>query len=162
MNTFIRILKYTKSYRLLMAGAVLSSTIFVLLNCMSIWLIGAMLGNIMGGDSISITQPSSLNEYLNYSVQNLIGRGTQIEQLKMLCILLTLIFIFKNILFYISNLIMSYVQNNVITNISEKRVEDVYSYVDVITAKEDMLDRVEEIISEKTTGSCINRIDLVK
>jgi len=41
-------------------------------------------------------------------------------------------------------------------------VEDVYSYVDVITAKEDMLDRVEEIISEKTTGSCINRIDLVK
>ena len=103
-----------------MAGAVLASTIFVLLNCMSVWLIGAMLGNIMGGDSISITQPSSLNEYLNYSVQNLIGRGTQIEQLKMLCILLTLILIFKNILFYISNLIMSYVQNNVITNIRIK------------------------------------------
>ena len=43
-----------------------------------------------------------------------------IEQLKILCILLTLIFIFKNILFYISNLIMSYVQNNVITNIRIK------------------------------------------
>ena len=120
MNTFIRILKYTKSYRLLMAGAVLSSTIFVLLNCISIWLIGAMLGNIMGADSISITQPSSLNEYLNYSVQILIGQGTQIEQLKTLCVLLTLIFICKNILFYISNLIMSYVQNNVITNIRIK------------------------------------------
>jgi len=41
-------------------------------------------------------------------------------------------------------------------------VEDVYCYVDVITSKEDMLDQVEEIILEKTTGSCINRIDLVK
>ena len=41
-------------------------------------------------------------------------------------------------------------------------VGDVYCYVDVITSKEDMLDQVEEIILEKTTGSCINRIDLVK
>tara|TARA_B100000745_G_C19950633_1_gene320917 strand:+ start:228 stop:473 length:246 start_codon:yes stop_codon:yes gene_type:complete len=39
-------------------------------------------------------------------------------------------------------------------------VEDVYCYVDVITSKEDMLDQVEEIILEKTTGSCV--ADLVK
>lgn len=39
-------------------------------------------------------------------------------------------------------------------------VEDVYCYVDVITTKEDMLDQVEEIILEKTTGSCV--VDLVK
>jgi subfamily B ATP-binding cassette protein MsbA len=87
---------------------------------MSIWLIGTMLGNVMAGNSPSIENPTSLNEHLNYLVQNLIGAGSQIEQLKSLCILLTLIFIIKNILFYISNLIMSYVQNNVITNIRIK------------------------------------------
>jgi len=87
---------------------------------MSIWLIGTMLGNVMAGNSPSIGNPTSLNEHLNYLVQNLIGAGSQIEQLKSLCILLSLIFIIKNILFYISNLIMAYVQNNVITNIRIK------------------------------------------
>ena len=103
-----------------MAGAVIFSIIYVLLNSMSIWLIGTMLANIMGGDSMSIIEPSSLNEYLNFYIQKLIGREEQVDQLKMLCILLTLIFLSKNILFYISNLIMSYVQNNVITDIRVK------------------------------------------
>tara|TARA_B100001287_G_scaffold276624_1_gene288266 strand:- start:3583 stop:5286 length:1704 start_codon:yes stop_codon:yes gene_type:complete len=84
---------------------------------MSIWLIGTMLANVMGGNSLSIVNPTTLNEHLNFFIQNLIGRGQQIDQLKMLCILLTIIFISKNILFYTSNLIMSYVQNNVITDI---------------------------------------------
>tara|TARA_Y100000766_G_scaffold43131_1_gene33134 strand:- start:139 stop:1842 length:1704 start_codon:yes stop_codon:yes gene_type:complete len=84
---------------------------------MSIWLIGTMLANVMGGNSLSIVNPTTLNEHLNFFIQNLIGRGQQIDQLKMLCILLTIIFISKNILFYTSNLIMAYVQNNVITDI---------------------------------------------
>tara|TARA_Y100001970_G_C14226423_1_gene855961 strand:- start:1071 stop:2876 length:1806 start_codon:yes stop_codon:yes gene_type:complete len=120
MNTFLRILKYTKSYRLLMVGSILSSIIYVLFNSASIWLIGTMLANIMSGDSFLISQPTSLNEHLNYLVHSLIGAGTQLEQIKRLCILLTLIFISKNILFYLSNLIMSYIQNNVITNIRIK------------------------------------------
>ena len=94
-----------------------SSIIYVLLNSISIWLIGTMLANVMGGNSLSIVNPTTLNEHLNFFIQNLIGRGQQIDQLKMLCILLTIIFISKNILFYTSNLIMAYVQNNVITDI---------------------------------------------
>ena len=116
MKTFIRILKYTQSYRLLIAISILSSIVYVVLNSISIWLIGTMLSNVMARNLPSIENPTSLNEHLNYLVQNLIGAGSQIEQLKSLCILLTLIFIIKNILFYISNLIMAYVQNNVITN----------------------------------------------
>jgi len=117
MNTFIRILQFTKSYRAIMILSVIASIIYVLLNSMSIWLIGTMLANVMGGNSLSIVNPTTLNEHLNFFIQNLIGRGQQIDQLKMLCILLTIIFISKNILFYTSNLIMSYVQNNVITDI---------------------------------------------
>ena len=95
--------------------SVIASIIYVLLNSISIWLIGTMLANVMGGNSLSIVNPTTLNEHLNFFIQNLIGRGQQIDQLKMLCILLTIIFISKNILFYTSNLIMAYVQNNVIT-----------------------------------------------
>ena len=117
MNTFIRILQFTKSYRAIMILSVIASIIYVLLNSMSIWLIGTMLANVMGGNSLSIVNPTTLNEHLNFFIQNLIGRGQQIDQLKMLCILLTIIFMSKNILFYTSNLIMAYVQNNVITDI---------------------------------------------
>jgi len=120
MNTFLRILKYTKSYRLLMIGSIICSIIYVLLNSTSIWLIGTMLANIMNSDSVPVLEPTSLNEYLNYFVHSLIGSGAQLEQIKRLCFLLALIFISKNILFYLSNLIMSYIQNNVITNIRIK------------------------------------------
>ena len=103
-----------------MIASIFSSIIYVVLNSLSIWLIGTMLGNIMSGDPSSIQSPSNLNEQLNFLIQNLIGKGTQLEQIKRLCIMLGVIFLSKNILFYISNLIMAYVQNNVITKIRIK------------------------------------------
>ena len=120
MNTFLRILKFTTSYRSLIIASIFSSIVYVILNSLSIWLIGTMLGNIMSGDPSSIQSPSNLNEQLNFLIQNLIGKGTQLEQIKRLCIMLGVIFLSKNILFYISNLIMAYVQNNVITKIRIK------------------------------------------
>ena len=117
MKLFKRILTYTKSHRLLLLFSIISSVIYVILNSMSIWLIGTMLANVMSGNASSVSKPTSLNEHLNLLIQNLIGTGSQIEQLKSLCILLIFIFIIKNILLYVSNLIMSYVQNKVITNI---------------------------------------------
>ncbi len=103
-----------------MIASIFSSIIYVVLNSLSIWLIGTMLGNIMSGDPSSIQSPSNLNEQLNFLIQNLIGKGTQLEQIKRLCFMLGVIFLSKNILFYISNLIMAYVQNNVITKIRIK------------------------------------------
>ncbi len=120
MKTFKRILSYTSSFRGLIFLSILSSIFYVALNSMSIWLIGTMLGNVMTGNQLIINKPVSLNEQLNSLVQNLIGTGSQIEQLKSLCILLVIIFIIKNVLFYVSNLIMAYVQNHVITNIRIK------------------------------------------
>ncbi len=103
-----------------MIASIFSSIVYVVLNSLSIWLIGTMLANIMSGDPSSIQSPSNLNEQLNFLIQNLIGKGTQLEQIKRLCIMLGVIFLSKNILFYISNLIMAYVQNNVITKIRIK------------------------------------------
>ena len=120
MKTFKRILSYTKSFRGFIFLSILCSIVYVALNSMSIWLIGTMLGNVMADSQSFINEPISLNEHLNFLVQNLIGTGSQIDQLKSLCILLIIIFIIKNILFYVSNLIMAYVQNHVITNIRIK------------------------------------------
>ena len=87
MKLFKRILTYTKSHRLLLLYSIISSVIYVILNSMSIWLIGTMLANVMSGNSSSVSKPTSLNEYLDLFIQNLIGTGSQIEQLKSLCIL---------------------------------------------------------------------------
>ena len=120
MKIFKRILSYTISYKLLISLSIFSSIIYVVLNSLSIWLIGTMLSNIMVDNSKRIETPSSMNEYLNYFIENIIGEGTTIEQLKGLCIILILIFIVKNILFYIGNITIAYVQNKVITNIRIK------------------------------------------
>jgi subfamily B ATP-binding cassette protein MsbA len=47
----------------------------------------------------------------------LIGNGSQLEQLKMLCLILVISYIMKNVFFYINNVSMSYVQNRMIMDI---------------------------------------------
>ena len=127
MKLFKRILTYIKPYRLLMLLSGLFSLTYVLLNSISIWLIGTMLSDIMGEKSKIINDPSSINEHLNYYIQNTIGNGTPIEQLKNLCLLLIFTFILKNILFYLSTIIIQYIQNKAITKIRIKLFEHISS-----------------------------------
>ena len=66
MKTFNRILRYSKKYKALISLSILSSILYAILNSLSIWLIGTMLGNIMMKETIQNQNPSSLNEHLNY------------------------------------------------------------------------------------------------
>ena len=66
MEIFKRILKYTKSYRLLISISIFFSIIYVGLNSASIWLIGTMLGSIMNPTTKIIENPISINDYFNY------------------------------------------------------------------------------------------------
>jgi len=59
----------------------------------------------------------SIHDKLENITHQLIGNGTQLEQLKMLCILLIVIFILKNIFFYINNVSLSFVGNRMIMDI---------------------------------------------
>ena len=127
MKTFKRLLSFAKEYKISIVFSILFSFISVILNSSSIWLIGTMLGNIMNAETRIITEPSNVNEYLNFLIQTLIGYGTPIEQLKTLCYILTAVFILKNLLFYISKNIISYVQNKVITKIRIKLFKHVSS-----------------------------------
>jgi len=62
----------------------------------------------------------SINQKLEQMAQTLIGSGSQLEQLKMLCIILLISFLFKNIFFYINNVSLSFVQNKMIQDIRNK------------------------------------------
>lgn len=126
MNTYIRVLKYVKPYKLLLALALCSSMIFVFLNSSSVWIIGSLVNKVMLPTSIgklnnltNFDSTVSINEKLNYLIDILVGSGTPVDQLKMLCVLLLFIYIGKNIFFYLSNISISYIQNRMIKDIRD-------------------------------------------
>jgi len=129
MKIFKRLLRYAKSYKFILFLSICFSIVSVFLNSISIWLIGTILSNIMNPNIEYIKDPKSINEYLNYIIQKIIGIGSQIDQLKMLCLLLILIFIIKNILFYASNTIISYVQNRVVSNLRT----ELFQYINTLS-----------------------------
>ncbi|SVD87055.1 uncharacterized protein METZ01_LOCUS439909, partial [marine metagenome] len=59
----------------------------------------------------------SINDKLENLAHQLIGNGSQLEQLKMLCIILIVTFVLKNIFFLINNVSLSFVGNKMIMDI---------------------------------------------
>ena len=96
------------------------------MNTFSLWMISSLIGTIMNprvSDSIlknNIVGDLSINQKLEQMAQSLIGTGTQLEQLKMLCIILLVSFLMKNIFFYINNVSLSFVQNKMIQDIRNR------------------------------------------
>ena len=71
------------------------------------------------GDSINVIpiKNISIHAKLEAIAYQLIGGGTQLEQLRQLCIILVIAFILKNLFFYINNVSISFVQNRMIMDI---------------------------------------------
>jgi len=67
----------------------------------------------------------SVTEKLEQITQNLIGNGTQLDQLEKLCIILFIIFILKNIFFLLTNISLSFVGNKMIMDIRN----DLFSHI---------------------------------
>ena len=125
MNIYLRILSYVKPYKFVVLISLISSFLFVLMNTFSLWLISSLVSTIMLKKNNSelnnvIDNKSTLYHSLEDFSQNLIGKGTEIDQLKMLCILLITSFLLKNIFYYINNIALSFVKNNLITDIRNK------------------------------------------
>ena len=121
MKTYLRILSFAKPYKILIFISIITSLIFIVMNSLSIWMIGSLLSTIISGDSpVNIESINSLNNQLKLWTQTLMGTGTQLEQLKRLCISLVIIFLIKNVSLYISQVILSFVQNKMIGNIRKK------------------------------------------
>ena len=100
--------------------SIVSSLLFAFLNAFSFWMISSLISTIMnpGGNEIAIQQSNfSLNDKLENMVHQLIGSGSQLEQLDWLCIILVITFLFKNVFFFINNVSLSFVGNKMIMDI---------------------------------------------
>ena len=120
MNLYLRVLSYVKPYRLMVALSLLSSVLFVLLNAFSIWMISSLISTIMNpgkGSPVISVQDSTLLNKLETLTQQLIGNGSQLDQLGQLCIILVISYILKNLFFYINSVSISFIQNRMIMDI---------------------------------------------
>ena len=120
MNLYLRVLSYVKPYRLMVTLSLLSSVLFVLLNAFSIWMISSLISTIMNpgkGSAVISAQDSTLLNKLETLTQQLIGNGSQLDQLGQLCIILVISYILKNLFFYINNVSISFIQNRMIMDI---------------------------------------------
>ena len=84
--------------------SIVSSLLFAFLNAFSFWMISSLISTIMnpGGNETKIQQEDlSINDKIENIVNQLIGSGSQLEQLDWLCIILVITFVFKNVFFFI-------------------------------------------------------------
>jgi ABC-type multidrug transport system fused ATPase/permease subunit len=129
MNIYLRILNYVKPYKFMVFISLISSFLFVLMNAFSLWMISSLITTIMlpvNSDKMTNIINNGIYFKLETLAQNLIGHGTQIEQLKMLCILLFGSFILKNIFYYINNISLAFVKNRLITDIRDNLFEHLH------------------------------------
>jgi len=120
MNLYLRVLSYVKPYRLMVVLSLLSSLLYVMMNAFSIWMISSLISTIMKPSGVTKIIPlneNTLHDKLEVFTHQLIGNGTQLEQLGQLCIILVIAYLFKNLFFYINNVSVSYVQNRMIMDI---------------------------------------------
>ena len=92
MKSFIRILSFSKPYSVTVILAFIASIFYGLFNAISLWVVGSLIGTIMGaGDAANSTTISNSNNLINklgYYFEQILDNATQVEKLKIVCICL--------------------------------------------------------------------------
>ena len=119
-----RLFRMVISYWPLLIVSTISAFIYVAFNGLSVWLTASLFNNILTDfEDLVINQNTlrnakyTLNDQLKYWTNELILRDTALNSLKVLCYTIIGSFFFKNIFLYIKNIILAYVQFNLITNL---------------------------------------------
>ena len=125
MKYFIKIFSFAKPYKLQIALSLLCSSIFVIMNTASLWMISSLLSTILNpsktNTELSInSSKNSIITYFEKLTNNMLGNGDDIERLKMLCLMMLIIFLLKNIFYYLSNISINYVNHKMIMDIRNK------------------------------------------
>ncbi|MBC8478991.1 MAG: ABC transporter ATP-binding protein [FCB group bacterium] len=134
MSIYRRILRYIKPYKFLLILSLTASLVFVALNSASVWMVGSLMSKIVAPGTQSAaeqllnqTETTSLNDKLKTITEWTVGSGNQADQLLRLCIILLVVFILKNVFFYINKVSLEYVQNRMITDIREHLFRHIHS-----------------------------------
>ena len=117
MKHLLEILEFVKPYKWMISISLVLSFLYVILNTMSLWMISSLISSILNPNALVEKSSSIFLQNLELYTAMLIGEGNQFHKLKMLCILIFLSFLFKNIFLYISEIMLSYVNNKMIMNI---------------------------------------------
>ena len=119
-----RLFKMVISYWPLLIVSTISAFIYVAFNGLSVWLTASLFNNILtdfedlivNHDNLRNTKVS-INDQLKYWTNELILRDSALESLKVLCYTIIGSFLFKNIFLYIKNIVLTYIQFNLITKL---------------------------------------------
>jgi len=120
MKTFIRILKFSLPYKLIVFIAFVSSIFFGLFNTFSLWIVGTLFGTIMNSTEVSLSKVNSSDSLINridFYYDQLLDSSTQMEKLKLVCIFLFISFVMKNIFYYINWVCLSFIELKIIKDI---------------------------------------------
>lgn len=118
---------------LLLSGV--ASIIYVVFNSLSVWLTASLINNILSDFPKIIAEQSawetatdlSVNEQLKYFTNKIVLRADPVQSLKVLCIVILLVFLLKNIFLYIKNILTSRVQLSLVTDIRNRLYEHIHS-----------------------------------
>ena len=127
-SIYKRLFKLVIKYWPFLVVSTLTAFIYVLLNSISIWLTASLINNILSdfnklvGEQFQFASSSSLtlNEKLKYWTNGLILRDTAKETLQVLCVSILIIFLLKNVFFYLKNITLTIVQFRLITELRNK------------------------------------------
>ena len=127
MKIFLRMLKYALPYKKTLGIAIFSSLLYVMANISSLWLVGSFAKFLFPKSNtnsvmelVSSTEKTGVNDAIKGWTSNVLLGGSQIEVLEKLCLLIFIIFFFKNIFLYIRGISFGFVSTNAITDLRNK------------------------------------------
>ncbi len=127
-SLYTRLFKLVGKYWYYLLGSTIAAFIFVAFNSLSIWLMASLLNSIIA-DFDSVIQQNELlkssseisfNDQLKLWTNSLILQNNAVETLKMLCMYLLAAFAIKNVFLYLKNILLTYVQFQLITELRNR------------------------------------------
>ena len=117
MKHYKKILAYAKPYTGTVLISLFFSFLYVIMNTSSLWMVSSLISSILAPNVLTNPSTNNIIQKLENYTLYIIGHGNQFEQLQMLCLLLFITFLLKNIFLYISEVTMAYVNNKMIMDI---------------------------------------------
>jgi subfamily B ATP-binding cassette protein MsbA len=121
MKVFWRFFKYLKPYIKPLAAANFFMLLFVIFSLASIGLVMPFI-DLLFNPSIEVTTPVNfsllnLKEWLSYQLNEFVQSYSKLELVTYLCVLIIIVFFFKNLFSYLQTWFMSFVEQGIIRDI---------------------------------------------
>ena len=113
MNNLHTILNFLPNYKILLFFSGLTSILYITFNALSLWLVSSLLSMIFNAELI--IKNESIDRIYTY-----LSNYNQLNQIKILSLLIFGAFILKNIFYLLNHYSLSYIKNNIIRNLRSK------------------------------------------